>query len=331
MKKTLLKTSIALAAATVATVASAQSSVTIYGLLDAGVVSESNGNPVGNSLRLDSGNQNGSRLGFKGTEDLGGGLSANFVLETGLLLDTGGFDQGNLAFGRQAYVGLNAGWGSMRLGRQKTVSYDVLEALDPFKIGLAGDASRMFSLSGKRVNNSVAYLTPNLSGFNGELLYGFGEVVGNTQASRQWGLAGTYSNGPLYLGLSYTNQNDATASDAAKVTLMGGTYDFNVAKLHMAYAINKGTGTLDTRDFMIGATIPFDQSNVLISYIRKNDKFLDNANANEIALGYTYALSKRTNVYTSYSRISNDANAKYNAAVAGANDRLINLGLRHLF
>lgn len=328
MKKTLLALSII---ASFAGVAHAQSSVTVYGLVDAGIVNESNGDPAGNTTRLDSGVKNGSRLGFKGKEDLGSGLYATFVLEAGLLIDTGGFDQGNTAFGRQSFVGVGGEFGELRMGRQKTVSYDVLDNLDPFHIGLAGDASRIISLSGKRVNNAVTYWTPNMSGFLGEVSYGFGEVVGNSSASRQFGLMGSYSQGPVYAALTYINTNDATGNDNAKTTLLGGTYNFDVAKLHMSYSINKGAGTLDTRDFMIGGTVPFGVSNFLVSYIKKTDKFISNADTNQFALGYTYSLSKRTTLYTSYSREANDNLAKYNVKVAGATDRLFNFGMQHTF
>ena len=105
-------------------IASAQTSVTVYGIVDAGVTREDSGLRTFN--RLDSGNQSTSRLGFKGTEDLGGGLSAQFLLEQGFSLDNGAVqDSARTAFNRQAYIGLTGNFGQVRLGRQKTVMYDL--------------------------------------------------------------------------------------------------------------------------------------------------------------------------------------------------------------
>ena len=123
-------------------IASAQTSVTIYGVVDAGITREDNG--VTTTNRLDSGNQSGSRLGFKGNEDLGGGLSAQFLLEQGFNVDTGTLGQGGRMFGRQAYIGLTGNFGQLRLGRQKTVMYDALLAIDPFGIANKGGMDRLF-------------------------------------------------------------------------------------------------------------------------------------------------------------------------------------------
>lgn len=328
MKKTLIALTILSA---FAGAASAQTNVTIYGVVDVAVANEDNGSAAGSVSRMDSGSQSGSRLGFKGTEDLGGGLSAIFTLESGILVDTGASDQGGLLFGRQAFVGLAGSFGTVKLGRQKNVLYDTLDNLDPFHIGMAGDAWRLFATYGKRSNNTLSYTTPNMGGFSGQAQYSFGEVAGNTSAARQYGLTGSYAGGPIYVALAYHNQNDATGNDNGKTTLLGGTYDFGVAKAHLAYGINKGVGTLDTRDALVGVTVPFGPHTVLVDYILKTNKSTSNADANQIALGYTYKLSKRTNLYTSYSRTANDNNAKYNAALNGATDKLFNVGVRHTF
>ena len=123
--------------------ASAQSSITIYGIADAGIVAES-GNPAGSVTKLTSGVSAGSRLGFRGTEDLGGGLAAIFALETGILLDTGGNAQGQvfanqngLVFGRQDYVGLTGGFGAVTAGRQYNPYFITVNTVDPFGTGYA--------------------------------------------------------------------------------------------------------------------------------------------------------------------------------------------------
>ena len=330
MKKTLLA---AVALGAIAGTAAAQSNVTIYGVVDAGISREDNGNPAGTSTRMDSGLLNGSRFGLRGSEDLGGGLSANFQLENGFSSDTGTMGQGGLLFGRQAWVGVKGNFGQVKLGRQNTVMY-VASAFvyDPFGISLAGDASKFFKLYGSRADNTIDY-SISANGITGELAYSFGEVAGSNAASRQVGSMLRYTQGPVDALVAYHYQNNATATDSAKTTLLGGTYDFGVVKMHAAYAWDKGTGTTDQRDGLIGVTVPVGGAGAfLASYIKKTDKATANSDASQIAIGYTHDLSKRTALYTSYSRVSNDSAAKYaNAAVAGATVKLLDFGLRHKF
>ncbi|HEX2530619.1 MAG TPA: porin, partial [Burkholderiaceae bacterium] len=248
----------------------AQTSITLYGIVDAGIVYE-RGGAAGNVSKLTSGVQSGTRLGFKGTEDLGGGLSAKFVLETGIAADTGGFNQNGTAFGRQAYVGLDGGWGSITLGRQYTPHYLTLLEIDPFKIGLAGDAQNLMT-STTRMNNTVKYTTPSWGGFVGELAYGFGEVPDDSTADRQMGASIGYANGPLVVELAHHSIDNAAGTDRSKNTLVGGKWDFGVAAAHLGVGINKGVGEIDNRDYIVGVSAPFGASTLLASYIRKDDR-----------------------------------------------------------
>lgn len=311
--------------------ASAQNAVTVYGVVDAGVLYENGSSAAGSVLNLNSGLQSGSRLGFKGSEDLGGGMSANFVLETGINIDNGSLGQGGLAFGRQSWVGLSGGLGSVKLGRQYAPYFLAVDSADPFGTSGPGEATRLFASTGYRMNNTVNYSTPALGGFAAEVAYGFGEVAGNTAASRQLSLSVGYANGPLAAKLAYHNANDATGNNPVKNTFLGGTYDFVAAKAYFGYAMNKNSTTLDTRDVLIGVSVPYGASTVAADYIRKNDKFNSNANASQIALGYYYALSKRTNLYTAYSRLANDGAASYQVATAGATETMLAVGVRHKF
>lgn len=309
----------------------AQSNVTIYGVVDVGIAHENNGAAAGSVIRMDTGNLNGSRLGFKGTEDLGGGLSANFQLENGFSPDTGTLGQGGLLFGRHAWVGLSGGFGTIKLGRQVLPVYDNADIFDPFQDALAGDTARMFNYSGNRVDNSLSYGYA-ANGFKGQIVYGVGEVAGNASAKRTLAGFGSYANGPVQAVLTYTGINDASGNDTAKTTLLGGNYNFGVAQVYAAYAWNKGVGTKDTRDALIGVRAPLGTAGtVMASYIRKSDKVNGNADANQLAIGYIHDLSKRTALYTSFSRTANDNLASYNVAVAGATDKLFNVGIRHKF
>lgn len=330
MKKSLLALAVLSA---FAGIASAQTNVTIYGVVDVGIASENNG--INTTTRLDSGNQSGSRLGFKGSEDLGGGLSAVFALENGFDVSNGTLAQGGRMFGRQAYVGLNGGFGSVKFGRQYTPIFGALDTIDPFGTGLTGGGSgivSLFSAYGVRMDNAVNY-SMSAAGFSGQAAYGFGEVAGNNQAARQFGLSLGYANGPINAVLAYHNANGAAPAVLnAKTTMLGGTYDFGVVKVHGAYAWNKGDVGLDTRDAMLGLSVPVGAAgSFLVDYVRKTDKNFNNANAAQSAVGYLHSLSKRTNLYTSYSRNTNDSAVSYNAGGRGLTDTLFNVGIRHKF
>lgn len=341
MKKTVLAGAVLAACAGAV---SAQTNVTIYGLVDVGVAREDNGAPAGAAWRLDSGIQSGSRLGFRGTEELGGGLSAIFMLENGFNPDAGTAAQGGRLFGRQAFVGLNGGFGSVRAGRQYNPIHNTLDLIDPFGTGLAGDITRgWFNNYGTRTDNSLTYTLPKLGGFNGQLLYGLGEVAGSTRTGSSLGLNAGYAQGPINVQLAHHRQSLAASGTGAtavgagdvKTTMLGATYDFKIVKAHAAYGWNKGDRTgalLDTRDMMLGVSVPVGASGtVLADYIRKSDQRIADADSNMVAVGYLYALSKRTNLYTSYSRTENDRRASVNAAAPGATDTLFNVGVRHRF
>lgn len=323
---------------TLASTASAQTSLTIYGVADAGVVTE-RGGATGNVTKLTSGVQSGSRLGFKGMEDLGGGMFAKFVLESGFGLDDGSMGQADATapngrlFGRQAYVGLGGRWGELTFGRQYTPHYLALEQADPFSGGLAGDSTNLMSTT-LRMNNTVKLSTPTWGGLVGELAYGFGEVAGDNTANRQVGAAVGYANGPLVLKLAHHRAEDALGVDNARNTLLAGKFDFGMAAASVGVGVNRGLGDADDRDYMLGVTVPVGAGSILASYIRKDDRTGANSDADQWALGYTHALSKRTNLYTSFARISNDPGAAYtvgNASEAGSGDKAFNIGIRHKF
>lgn len=356
MKKTIIALAVLGAAAANA---SAQSSVTVYGLVDAGLVREF-GAASGAVNKVTGGVGSGSRLGFKGTEDLGNGLAALFVLESGFQPDTGASGQGGLLMGRQAFVGLQGGFGTLTLGRQYTPQYMTVVTVDPFGSGHAGDSKNLMPGTGNgytRMDNTLKYASPVLAGFSGELAYAPGEVGGDSGAGRQIGAALGYANGPLKLRLGYHNRNNDTALvkniDEAKNTVLTAVYDFKVAKAHLAYGINKGVNSsplrnaanvfgyavapvasTDSADLLAGVTVPFGAHTLMASYICKNDKTSRNQDASQLAVGYRYALSKRTDVYTAYAHIDNKNGAGYtvgSAIESGSGDSAFNLGIRHAF
>ena len=372
MKKTLISLAVLAAAST--GIAHAQSSVTIYGTVDASFVSE-RGGAQGTVNKISSGTASASRLGFKGVEDLGSGLSALFVLESGFSVDTGAQDKAGTLFNRQSYVGLGSkDAGTVTLGRQYTPYYNTLSKIaDPFAVGYAGSAKNLFPAN-TRTSNTVLYSSPEFSGFSGDLAYTFGEQADSNKAARQIGASFGYANGPLNARLVYNNTNNdtpATSTSSARNWLAAANYDFAVAKAYLAYGSNKGVNSAvynsglsntnfaanggaytsssslnaygynaaapstDSTNLLIGTTVPVGPAGtVMASYIKTNDKGIANADADQWALGYSYALSKRTSTYASYAKIKNKNGAVYTVggnSEVGTGDKAFNVGLRHSF
>lgn len=325
----------------------AQSTVSIYGVADAGLVYEGGG-PRGDSrTKMTSGVASGSRLGFRGNEDLGAGLSAIFALEMGLNIDTGASGQGGLQFGRQAQVGLKGAFGEVLMGRQYTPVAIVQTETDPFTTGLAGTSANMITAGGaggnNRMNSTLRHSFNSPSGFTTDLVYGTGDTGANARVKRQYGGAIWYVAGPVYVKLGHHNVNDVNGT-SAKVTFLGAKYDFGLATAHLNYVENKGSAVFglvnaDARDVLLGVSIPYGAGRFMLSYIDKNDRTAANHDARQYALGYIRTLSKRTSVYTSVARIRNNVVAGSstgfyrvgNATEQGLGDRAFNVGVRHVF
>lgn len=347
-----------------ASLAQAQSNVTIYGIVDAGLVSE-RGGAAGSVTKVTSGVGSASRLGFRGTEDLGAGLSAVFVLESGIKVDTGESDVAGSIANRQSYVGVKSKEaGSLTLGRQYTMLYNAMsQVADPFGAGYAGSIKNLFPTAGvnTRSSNAIVYASPVTGGFNAEVAYSLGEQAGSSTAGRQFGFGLNFANGPLNARLVYNNRNSDTAAVGATPAVIKGSgrntlfainYDFAVVKAYFAYGADKGfnsavlpvanaygykvapKATTDSTDLLVGVQVPVASSGtVMASYIRKDDKQF-NQDADQWAVGYSHALSKRTSAYVAFAKIKNKNGAGYtvgNNTESGSGDKAFNLGVRHAF
>ena len=347
--------------------AQAQSNVTVYGIADAGIVHESGGKN-GDLTRLGSGIGSSSRFGFRGAEDLGNGLSAIFTLEGAVKIDTG--IGGSGLFDRQSFVGVKSNTlGSVTLGRQYTPFYLTLtQVADPFGGGYSGSAKNLIPSVGAntRSSNTVLYASPEFSGFSGTAAYSLGEQASDSAAGRQFGASVGYANGPLNVRLAHNAvNNDITAGAATTAaparsetlgrnTLFAVNYDFIVAKAYFAYGQNKGfnssvfaNGTAytaatspvrasrDNTNLLLGATVPVGAAGtIMASYIRKDDKERFNRDAEQFAIGYSHALSKRTSAYTTFAKLNNKNGASYTVgdnAEVGSGDRAVSIGVRHAF
>src|ERR1700743_2308905 len=335
MKKSLLALAVLTA---VSGAASAQSSVTLYGKVDLGLVLDSGGRG-GQFVRIDSGVTGGSRIGFKGVEDLGDGMKAAFQLETGYCADSAqgapNFCTGSNQFmGRQAHGDLTGAFGAISAGRQYSLGFNNLSTIDPFGTGFAGQVNNTVDPSGIRLNNSVTYSTPSISGVTGSVELALGEQTGNWQANRETGAGLTYASGPAYAGFTYYNVDDANGNTARKNYLLGGTYDFGVVKIHALVQKSTGNASLDVLDLMGGVTIPVAGGSVLASYIHHNDRTSADRDANQIGIGYLYPLSNGTTIYPAYARIQNQHGAAFtvnNATDTGTGNKAFNLGVVHNF
>ncbi len=359
MKKKIITAALLLAS----TAAAAQTNVVIYGIVDAGFVRESGG-AAGAVNKLTSGVGSASRIGFRGTEDLGGGVSALFNLETGYRIDTGEVDAAGTIFNRQAFVGLKSKAGMITLGRQYTPWHQALAQVgDPFSTGYAGGSKNQFPDFGAnvRTSNTVMYTAPVTMGFTADVAYSAGEQAGSAEAGRQMGASLGYSAGPLNVRLAYNHKNSdvAAAPGVTAVSRTIGTnkllvanYDFKVLKAYFAYGVDKGfnsaplgnannpfggvrpTASTDGNEILLGLSAPVGPGTFLASVMRKDDKTSFNQDARAWGVGYFYPLSKRTNLYAAYGNIDNKNGAGYTVAnntESGSGDRAANLGVRHTF
>jgi len=353
MKKTLL----ALAALTAfAGVASAQSSVTLFGIVDLAVGSVKNGNTT---LKQMSSNQlSSNRLGFRGVEDLGGGMRAGFWLEGAMSNDDG--NPGGLTFQRRSTVSLMGGFGEIRLGRDYTATFLNKTVFDPFGTNGLGSSLNVASTLGSgagtlvRANNVVGYFLPAMGGVYGQLQVAMGEgTVGNKYVGGRVGYAG----GPVNVAIAYgkTYKNDGAASGAPmfsdfKDFNIGGSYNLGFMTLMAQYNkidYDPGNVANDKRDQKIalfGMTVPFGASTLKFSYINAKGTQGSSAtdfDAKQITFGYQYDLSKRTSIYATASSLNNDGDATSGARFTigqgvpmtrgGDTSRGYNLGVRHSF
>ncbi|PXW23209.1 porin [Paraburkholderia caballeronis] len=364
MKKTLWS---AAGLACVSITAHAQSSVTLYGLIDASIQYTSN-QGGGRTWAMASGTTRGSRFGLLGSEDLGGGSRAIFRLENGFDVTDGSLGQGGLMFGRQAYVGLeNDRYGKITLGRQYESMVDYIAQLTAadWSVYMEHPGDMDLTNRGVRVDNSVRYAN-SYGGFTGSALYSFGGQPGSFGRDSMWSLGGSYADGPLYVGfgMTYARQpgdrtqgtfwkatNSAVGSYALAahsfLTVGGGaSYTFGPAKL------SADITSAQYKDGFEGQDVHFMNYEVNGVYfftpalsaglgVTYTDGQVDATNADPRYLQYnamlTYSLSKRTQVYAfgTFQRALRDAPfaqvTQFISASSGQKQGALGIGLRQSF
>ena len=334
-------TRIALAALAVmgATTAMAQSSVTLYGRLNTTIENQK----ISGQSSVTGMVNNSSRWGVRGTEDLGGGLKAGFVLESGFSSDTGA--AASPFFGRQSEVNLSGNFGMIRLGNFFPESYFASAdyvSMHNHDTGPSSDALYLDPVWNSKVGtvNKVAYRMPSMGGFWAEGAVVLNEKAAGTANKNGYDLAANYNNGPLALGAGYSSWNSNwQASLRAAYTLgqftVAGYYQRNKDDNQVA-----ATGAGSRNNFRLSAmyTMGASEFHANVGHANKWSHIADSA-ATQWTLGYNYNLSKRTKLYTYYTRINNQNGTSYQAsgmidslkAGNGKDFSSFALGVRHNF
>jgi len=313
MKKSLLALAVLGA---FAGIASAQSSVTVFGVVDESINRIDNGGKT--VTQMVSSQLSSNRLGFRGTEDLGGGLSAGFWLEAGMNNESGlgGAAGGAFNFNRRSTVSLTGAFGEVRLGHDYTPSfwgpvvYDVNgangvgEGLNYIDTKLGSNAATFV-----RANNMIQYFLPGgLGGLYGELAYALGQnQAGNKYVGGRLG----WGAGPVDISADYGDTKTATADDF-KVFGIGASYNFGVAQLFGWYNQNKyGSAKQNSYELSVAVPIGAGQARASYGHQTTSGTAASDGSSTMMGLEYVYSLSKLTSVYASYGRISNNNGAGY--------------------
>lgn len=337
---------------------SAQSSVQLYGIVDAGVeVNRSDEPGAGTQTRMNTGNQAANRWGIRVSEDLGGGLKAVANLEAGFNVDAGDtltFGTPNTLFGRRAIVGLAGSWGELVLGRDYSPAYWTVLQGDRFRYGLPGTISAASQLSQGRVSNGIFFTSASRGGFYVRLAVSPGEERSDAprDAGRFYGGALEYKDASWLATLSMNLRRDRQPANVTDTSMYkeGGaslTYNFQPYSVNAGYFFTDplagAAATIDrTRTLWLGAAINLGAATLYtqISHARFKLAGGDDGNAYTYGVAYSYALSKRTNLYAAYGGVFNDDNARLRLStgsqsvggnILGADPRAMVVGMRHAF
>ncbi len=356
MKKIL---AVAIATAFAAPAFAATSNVDVYGKLHVSV-SSIDADTAGVSTDT-SVSSNASRIGFKGAEDLGGGLAAIWQYETTINLDGNNASNGGTGSMRNSFIGLKSGFGTVIAGIHDTPMKLLGRMLDNFGDTQADSRGMLgaTSLNGTnifdpRTNNTIAYVSPDFSGLTVSGAYVTDLNEANNQVDNNdtdaYSVNAVYKNGPILLGAAYEKQNVTATTDRDMWRLAAG-YTFGNAKLGALYQSSESTNALtEERDgWGVFGSYAMGAITLKANYLKAGESNLaaGDDGANQLTLGVDYALSKRTTVYALYASVDNDSNAKYGlgtgvgstdrvsgggtAISGGADPSLFGIGMTHTF
>jgi general bacterial porin, GBP family len=335
------------------------STVTAYGIVDACVARADLG--ASTLHALGGGCSYGSRLGFRGSEDLGGGQRAYFTLESGFGLDTGVLGQGGRFFGRKALVGLSGAWGAVEAGRDYAPAFYIVQPVDPMGLGIGTASSTIWTgapaTGAARVDNAINYLSPNWSGVSLRLHFAPGEQ-GAPAPSRSRDVLGLnllYRSGDTLIGASHVRNSNATDSADDTATTVTARQSFGSFSLAAMVQVGAWEGTRtaaapssassifsrDYRSYLLGGSVKAGAAGMVnLSLKRYDDRTSGNFDATQFSASYVHTLSKRTELYAAWSQLKNkrassysvsDASGAYTGVTAGASTSLLALGIKHVF
>jgi predicted porin len=359
---------IALAAAVVAASSAALADVTVYGIADVNLNNSKTETTFDDATasaastsqgRIGSSGLSTSRIGFKGSEDLGGGMQASFQLEGRLNIDTGenaNYDDG--FFGRQSWVGLTGNFGTVQLGKTWTSFDDVkgkFEHADNTNVGVTGDVWGTGNAYDSNISNQIKYTLPLSDGLTASIGYAFGEDKLSAASSKDLTSLGvTYESGPFAVGYGYQNEaQNLTGVKDSTFNVVGASYDLGAAKLVASWSESSyntgslvdaagtstalktvGTATGDAKDkeYQLGVKFPMGASTLYFGYANSkvNVAGAERAKADGYVLAATYSLSKRTTAYAGYTTAKRTRNVGLAGQVSGRK-YTSTLGVRHAF
>ena len=334
-----LKMMAAILAAALPLAASAQSSVAVYGQVDAAIAHEDADSPGVASRTAIHAGQASSRIGFRGTEDLGGGMKALFNVEAGFGIDTGMGD--SALFGRRAVVGLEGNFGMVTIGREYTPIDNISGATHILGQGFYGTNLNAFANGRmtRRISNSVNYKSKPMAGLKFSAAIGLGETpTGPSQDLKT--VSVEYQQGKLFAGIGYASY-DRLASGSDREMIFGAAYAIGALEFKGNYMVGDQTGPNNRyTQANLGAAMAFGPGKLLGNL--QQSKLQNGARGNGYAVSYAYSLSKRTNVYASYGTTVNNERAAFSLSAAGstitppasalgADPVAYAVGLRHTF
>jgi predicted porin len=343
--KTTVKVVFPLALAVAATAAGAQTTITLYGRVDGAVYYQSRTNPGARSWAVSS---DTSYFGFRGQEDLGGGLSTIFKMESQFDVSTGS-PSATAFFNRESYLGLaDRQWGSVLLGSMWGPSVWISGKSDAFGRAQLGAVQTFLQGSNNRgnafqFNNAVQYISPTVGGLFGRV---YVQAAEGAATGRNYAMSLDYTKGPLFLGLSYDNALiagstvglPAVPATRSKTLGVGASYDLGFVKLFGYFQNNRVPSLGDANSKNVSAAIPAGLGEFRIALGRWDRPA--NADAKRVALGYTYFLSKRTQLYADMAKLNNSKGSNTllfpisqdsPALSLGQDVKAIGIGVRHMF
>lgn len=347
----------------------AQSSVTLFGIIDNNL-QYLKGDGNGSVKQMGISGYNSSRIGVRGSEDLGGGLKANFWAEGGISTDSGAGQATNtnnqstggsgtgFTFGRRMFVGLSGGFGEIRLGREYTPMFFQITTNDPFGTNGSGD-TKIYATTGVggaatgttsvRASNSVNYLLPpGIGGVYGHFMYAFGENASNAGATKDdgnyYGGRVGWAGGPVDVSVAYGRLSLAQTGTQGDYTVMGigGSVKIGPVKPMFQYVMHEvdvtGSPDPERTDILVGLVATIGAGDIRFSYNRYDIDQPSGAlqDAQQIAIGYVHNLSRRTALYGTIAQMDNKSSGTaFNngraATTPGGKTTGAEIGIRHTF